>query len=651
MGMVTSQIKLYCNTLNIDKQFKNKITMKYYKILTLFLMALIARFGYSQDQIIKNLQKNNNKCYNINGVNTSILNESKIITIGAKDIQHRVGVYADSSSSINVKNGIGWSNLQRGDGGYLAKNVFFTNHDAEALRTVFSLKIDDNRNNIWEKILRIEIVDINQNIVITSMDIERNYFRKSNEFQNFILYTDLKGRENDILEARIWYYGFAGVDVSKIAFVLDNFKSGLPQIINQSESSDNQIEFLVRKAIDGLGFSGKDFAKPNVNDIIYVNKYYMAWIDQTGYYGLMNGLWQLNGDSGNNLNFLTKQLDNNGRVINFIGIAEDGDGKWMGSYMGGEHFEIPSFIRENDDNTNSVENNIANWFSVNQANPNLGTGGLGAIPWWTCCAGSLNNKQSFAQINLPDTIFADSSRFIVDYCAPLTKQVDGDGVYDGDRCNANLLFSNGIRYPVYMKIGYIFYKDKPYLDRTYQIYNPIGNETIPVNTFMAVIQGIILAKTNTKIPWKHDLFKYILSSGSSLQDKILPPLDTTSERIVLKDLSKIFNWEKLDKDVNVDLIVSLGAPNTYYYLSSNKNFDLGSSFYHSFYFDKIKANHDISKADVSICKCVVHGGWEVGSGLLNDQYPILPGESSDVTIRRIGFPQGAPIVDDKHIIH
>lgn len=48
-----------------------------------------------------------------------------------------------------------------------------------------------------------------------------------------------------------------------------------------------------------------------------------------------------------------------------------------------------------------------------------------------------------------------------------------------------------------------------------------------------------------------------------------------------------------------------------------------------------------------MCKCVVHGGWEVGGGLLNNVATILPGYSGELIARRLGFPQNEPIKDDK----
>lgn len=354
----------------------------------------------------------------INCMEVPVLIESTVKVFEAKSLKHNVGYAVEKGWA--VKNGVGLNNLQRGDGGYLVKSAYYQ-IAGTGLRVIFRLKIDNNDNGVWDKLIRFEIFDNTTNNLIGQQVIERNYFRKSDQFQNFVLHADLNGRENHTIEARIWYLGNAYVEVENLTFIIDHYKTGIPKIMNQSSSSDNHVKELINMAINGLGFNELNHDGPNANDIFYVNDYYMAWVDQTGYYGKMNGLWQLNNEKGVALDFI-ENMKYNGRIVNFLAVAEDGDGKWLGSYMGAEHFEIPSYIKENDDNATPVEKGISGWYSVNEANPNLGTGGTGSVPWWTCCSGDMNNKQSFGQMNPPVQFENTREQLQITYMAPLTNR-------------------------------------------------------------------------------------------------------------------------------------------------------------------------------------------------------------------------------------
>src|SRR3954470_12456368 len=62
----------------------------------------------------------------------------------------------------------------------------------------------------------------------------------------------------------------------------------MPLIHNASGASDAHVLDLTQAALNGLGFSGPE--GPNQDDRVFVGRYYLAWIDQTGFYGKMNGL-------------------------------------------------------------------------------------------------------------------------------------------------------------------------------------------------------------------------------------------------------------------------------------------------------------------------------------------------------------------------
>ena len=68
---------------------------------------------------------------------------------------------------------------------------------------------------------------------------------------------------------------------------------GLPRIHDFSGADPARVNDMVRQALNGLGMSG--IRGPQSNDRIFVGLWYMAWIDETGFYGKMNGLWGLNG--------------------------------------------------------------------------------------------------------------------------------------------------------------------------------------------------------------------------------------------------------------------------------------------------------------------------------------------------------------------
>lgn len=569
----------------------------------------------------------NTKKYEINGMSIPISSPSIVKEFDAKSLTHDVGFQTNTGWS--VLNGKNWTNLQRGDGGFLARGAYMHSSRKGGVRALFRLKIDSNEKGVWDKILRLELYDSITNTVVSQQTIERNYFTASDRYQNFILHASFDERMTQHLEARVWYFGKAGVELEKIVFIVDTPELGIPNIINKSSADEKHCRKLIDRAISGLGFSGLE--GPNANDLIFINDYYLVWIDQTGYYGKMNGLWLLNNEKGEKLNFHSFDKSNK-RVTNFLTVAEEGKGQWPKSYMGAEHFEIPTFIKEDNDESTPVESGISNWYTLNEANLILGTGGTGRIPWWTCCSGIQNNKQSFYQINPVLDVDIKDGSLSLNYLAPITKGVDADGTYDGDRCQANMLFYNNIRYPVYMKLGYTFYSDKPYFDRTYSIYNPESNFNLPANTFWAIIHGILITKTPNSIEWKKNLFSYINPSKPGI--------------IINGTEAQLNSWSKLDVDTEADLIGGLAAEQSSFTISDNQSYERGHSFYFGFH-SELQNNFNSSReGNISFCKCVVHGNWELGGGILNNVSPIKVGDSSEKVIRRIGFPQGEPINDN-----
>jgi len=82
----------------------------------------------------------------------------------------------------------------------------------------------------------------------------------------------------------------------------------LPLIHDFSGTTQARARLLVRRALDGLGFDAAH-GGPVPGDRVFVGRHYLAWIDQTGFYGKINGLWLLNGMGGEQLDFALADPD------------------------------------------------------------------------------------------------------------------------------------------------------------------------------------------------------------------------------------------------------------------------------------------------------------------------------------------------------
>lgn len=117
----------------------------------------------------------------------------------------------------------------------------------------------------------------------------------------------------------------------------------LPTILDCTRWRPNaQVPALVRRAIAGLGFPPNE--GPRSGDLVFVGDQYMAWVDRTGYYGKLNGLWPLNGDAASlDFTLVEPTLAGDQRPVNVFLPGEDGDGRWPVAYAGAEHYEIPRY--------------------------------------------------------------------------------------------------------------------------------------------------------------------------------------------------------------------------------------------------------------------------------------------------------------------
>ena len=351
----------------------------------------------------------------------------------------------------------------------------------------------------------------------------------------------------------------------------------LPPIHDASGCSPRRVAELVQEALTGLGFPAGSPEGPNAGDLIFVGRHYIAWIDETGFFGKMNALWLLNDAPGDALDFVVRE---HGRPVNALIVAERGDGQFASSYQGAEHAEFPSRTPEENDDPSCATRDWCNQYGLEEAveivNPR--------IPWWSACNA---RRPSFMTRNVPVVAdrLADGGLRIV-FEGPLVKTADGDGTYDGDACGADYLFQDRIRRRVLLRVGYELHPGSPNIDRTQQIVNPTGNP--PFAGDMSLIGGFVL----TAHPNEHPLKRW---SSPDLAPR--PGVDA------------VLGWANrpltfTTPEGRTATIANVGA---------------------------------IDNADVGACFCSVHGAIELGGGLLHAgiSLPILGGQATTEARRRL----------------
>ncbi len=389
----------------------------------------------------------------------------------------------------------------------------------------------------------------------------------------------------------------------------------LPHIDNFSGSSNSRVISLVRAALDGLGFDPARGDGPNPDDRVFVGKFYIAWIDQTGFYGKMNGLFPLNGEALDALDFTLKDPD--GRPVNMFVPGEDGEGRWPASYKGAEHIEFPSRVPEPNDNRPCGGGGICNWYSLNEAplitNP--------AIPWWQSCnPGSIPFTQKIHPLG--EKPIPGGLKLV--YEGPLVKQADGQSPHIGKACHENELFPDGVRRPVYVQLGYELHADQPYFDRTMQIRNDTGNP--PFKGDMSLIGGFVM----TTWPNPHYLKRYNRFWRPE-QDAVKLNWGGTQLTLAPGTWNDLHKQPTLTSDALIGWAaqpITLGATSAYASGRTAQVANMGPS----------------DNDDVGVCLCAVHGGIEMGGGLIHEGIS-LPVDGGGTTIeakRRLTLPMGAP---------
>jgi len=380
----------------------------------------------------------------------------------------------------------------------------------------------------------------------------------------------------------------------------------LPQIDNLSGASESHVIALVQEAIDGLGFKGS-LEGPNPDDRFFVGKQYIAWLDQTGFYGKMNGLWRLDGGPGDRLDFA---LRDGARPLNTFIVGEHGEGKWPPGYPGAEHVEFPNSTPEANDDPTCGNTDWCNQYALNEAAPVTDPD----VPWWSACN---PGKALFSEKHLPVVEESINGGLKVVYEGRLVKEADGDGLYDGDDCHQDYLFDDGIRRAVYYRVGFELFADDDYVVRTMQVRNPIGNPAFTGP--MSFIGGFVLTAWPSPHPLKR-FDRYIRPRAKNIVD--------TAHALTLQ--AGMWNDHQLTPTAGDEVFGWL-----------EQGFGLSHSNAHIA--GQTVVMHHVGatdNGDTGFCLCSVHGGLEIGGGLLHGgiALPVPAGGVSIEARRRLALP-------------
>lgn len=397
--------------------------------------------------------------------------------------------------------------------------------------------------------------------------------------------------------------------------------SDLPQVRNRSSLTDARATELAAAALAGLGFAPGDATGPQAGDRVVVTDDFVAWIDETGFYGKLNGLWWLSPTvSGDRWFTLT---DAGSRPVNQLVVGEAGDGAWPKGYRGGEHIEMPNNVPEANDGPGcATPNSWCSQFSLDEA-PAITRPGL---PWWSACgAGTLGWADHVNPIEVTET--PTSVRLV--YEARLVKMADGGGPpYDPTHCHEDWLFPDGVRRPVYLRVGYELHTDGPAVDRLMQVRNPAGNPDF-AGPF-SFIGGFVLTRWPSPYP------------GKELNTRVRPETNDVWAASVSRTLVGGQWNEGFPSVAGPDVVFGwLGQPIS---LGTVGAFERGRA---------LRLSHLGPKdnLDTGICLCVKHGAIEMGGGLLHSApatdaaLPIAGGTSSIEARRRLETGPASVIAD------
>jgi len=396
---------------------------------------------------------------------------------------------------------------------------------------------------------------------------------------------------------------------------------GLPRIHDYSGAPEATVNAMIHHAINGLGLTIA--TAPEIRDRIFVGKWFMAWIDETGFYGKMNALWPLNGDSSN----LEFTLVDNQRPVNVFVVGENGQGQWPAGYMGSEHIEYPNNTPEFDDDP-SCANGLCAQYSLAEADPYTDLD----IPTWSACN---FGSPSFASQFVPIEITEQGNGIRLMYEGPLVKRGDFGGSTNGSNCHDDYLFSDNRRRRVYLRVGYVLGADVHFIDRLHQVRNPAGNPDF--NGPESFIGGFVM----TSWPNPHPLKQLHRYSKAGMQSQTV---NWGGTNVSINNGS----WTRLPNTVPTQDIVLgwSGQPMSLSPYPANVN---GRAY-------TLSNEGPRDNRDTGFCLCYVHGGIEMGGGLLHgtrhgDGMAIVGGTTSYVAVRRLQIRHEDPVPQPFHRIY
>ena len=398
----------------------------------------------------------------------------------------------------------------------------------------------------------------------------------------------------------------------------------LPQLHNISALTDSRASELAGEALSGLGFAPGAPDGPQPADRVVVSNTYVAWIDETGFYGKLNGLWWLSPTVSGDRSF-TQRADD-GRPVNQLIVGENGDGAWPIGIRGAEHIEVPNGTPEPHHDLSCV----TSWCGQ-YAHDEAGAYSDPLIPWWRVCdPGTPGYLDHLAPIEV--SITPTSVRLV--YEGRLVKVADSAFPYtDTTGCRKDWLFPDGIRRPVHLRVGYELTADDPWIDRLQRIHNPDGNP--PFESPFSVIGGFeVTTWPNARAD--KVVTRYVRPETNDVWDQWYNRTLTAgtwntgfTEVLGLRDI--VIAW--------------MGQPVSF---SSTPAFENAKS---------LRLSHLGPKdnKDTAFCMCLIHNTIELGGGLLHSAstspdpggaaLPIAGGETSIEARRRLETAPATVIPD------
>ncbi|MFN8038558.1 MAG: hypothetical protein U0Q07_05025 [Acidimicrobiales bacterium] len=399
--------------------------------------------------------------------------------------------------------------------------------------------------------------------------------------------------------------------------------TAVPTLHNISSLSGARARALVAEALAGLGFAADDPRGPQADDRVVVTDSLVAWIDETGFYGKLQGLWWLSPTVSGDRSFSLRAAD--GRPVNQLVVGEDGAGAWPIGNRGAEHVEVPNDTPEPHHDPACVKQ----WCAA-YAHDEAGSYTAPLIPWWRVCD---PGTPSFLDHMIPVEVSITPTKVRLVYEGRLVKTADSASPWTNTSgCKQDWLFPDGIRRPVYLRVGYELTND-PWVDRIQQIVNPAGNP--PFASSFSVIGGFEITAWPQARPDKL-VTAYVRPEDHDVGDQWY------QRTLVAGQWNPGFTEVLGPKDVviawmaqPVDFSTQPAAANARTLRLSN----VGPK----------------DNLDVAFCLCLFHGTIELGGGLLHNAatspdpagaaLPVAGGQSSIEARRRLETPPATAIAD------